>query len=238
MNMKFNKIILYSFVLLVLSFSVTAISAADLNDTSDVGDVLKDGGDSKSFIDLNNDIAAEDSSFNMGSDYTFDNLTDMNYALGIRIVKADFTINGNNHAIDCSNQARALRVAGNNVEIKNLVIKNAYHSAGSAIFTNSKLTLNNVTFINCSGKGSSNMGAIVLSKATLNVKNCKFIDTCGSEGASITASLGRVTVDNSTFISSSDKILKGQIYLSNSNLTVLNSRYCNQKFNRSYCERM
>ena len=227
MNMKFNKIILYSFVLLVLSFSVTAISAADLNDTSDVGDVLKDGGDSKSFIDLNNDIAAEDSSFNMGSDYTFDNLTDMNYTLGIRIVKADFTINGNNHAIDCSNQARALRVAGNNVEIKNLVIKNAYHSAGSAIFTNSKLTLNNVTFINCSGKGSSNMGAIVLSKATLNVKNCKFIDTCGSEGASITASLGRVTVDNSTFISSSDKILKGQIYLSNSNLTVLNSNFIN-----------
>jgi len=60
MNMKLNKIILYSFVLLVLLFSVTAISAADLNDTSDVSDVLKDDGDSKSFIDLNNDIASED----------------------------------------------------------------------------------------------------------------------------------------------------------------------------------
>lgn len=225
--MKFNKIILYSFVLLVLLFSVTAISAADLNDTSDVSDVLKDDGDSKSFIDLNNDIASEDSSFNIESDYKFDNQTDRNYANGIRIAKADYTINGNNHAIDCSNQARAFRVVGNNVEIKNLVIKNAYYGAGSAIFSNSKLTLNNVTFINCSGKDSSNMGAIVSSKGTLNVKNCKFIDNCGNEGASITASLSRVTVDNSTFISSSDKILKGQIYLSNSNLTVLNSYFIN-----------
>ena len=118
--MKFNKIILCSVILIVLSFSVTAISAADLNDTSDVSDVLKDDGDSKSFIDLNNDIASEDSSFNIESNYKFDNQTDRNYANGIRIAKADYTINGNNHAIDCSNQARAFRVVGNNVEIKNL----------------------------------------------------------------------------------------------------------------------
>ena len=225
--MKFNKIILCSVILIVLSFSVTAISAADLNCTGDIGDVLKDGGDIKSFYDLNGDITAENSSFNMQSDYTFDNQTDMNYTNGIRIVKADFTINGNNHAMDCSNQARAFRVVGNNVEIKNLVIKNAYCGSGSAIITYSKLTLNNVTFINCSGKDSSNMGAIVSSKATLNVNNCKFIDTCGDDGASITASMSVVTVDNSTFISSSNKIIKGQIYSSNSNLNVLNSNFLN-----------
>ena len=225
--MKFNKIVLCSFILLVLLFSVTAISAADLNCTGDIGDVLKDGGDIKSFYDLNGDIATENSSFNMQSDYTFDNQTDMNYANGIRMVNADFTINGNNHVIDCSNQARAFRIVGNNVEIKNLVIKNAYHGSGSAIITNSKLTLNNVTFINCSGKDSSNMGAIVSSKATLNVNNCKFIDTCGDDGASITASMSVVTVDNSTFISSSNKIIKGQIYSSNSNLNVLNSNFLN-----------
>ncbi len=92
--MKFNKIILCSVILIVLSFSVTAISAADLNCTGDIGDVLKDGGDIKSFYDLNGDITAENSSFNMQSDYTFDNQTDMNYTNGIRIVKADFTING------------------------------------------------------------------------------------------------------------------------------------------------
>ena len=225
--MKFNKIVLCSFILLVLLFSVTAISAADLNCTGDIGNVLKDDGDIKSFYDLNGDIATENSSFNMQSDYTFDNQTDRDYTNGIRIVNADFTINGNNHVIDCSNQARAFRIVGNNVEIKNLVIKNAYHGSGSAIITNSKLTLNNVTFINCSGKDSSNMGAIVSSKATLNVNNCKFIDTCGDDGASITASMSVVTVDNSTFISSSNKIIKGQIYSSNSNLNVLNSNFLN-----------
>ncbi len=71
------------------------------------------------------------------------------------------------------------------------------------------------------------MGAIVSSKATLNVNNCKFIDTCGDDGASITASMSVVTVDNSTFISSSNKIIKGQIYSSNSNLNVLNSNFLN-----------
>ena len=40
--MKFNKIVLCSFILLVLLFSVTAISAADLNCTGDIGNVLKD----------------------------------------------------------------------------------------------------------------------------------------------------------------------------------------------------
>ena len=38
--MKFNKIILCSVILIVLLFSVTAISAADLNCTGDIGVIL------------------------------------------------------------------------------------------------------------------------------------------------------------------------------------------------------
>ena len=227
MNMKFNKIVLYSLVLLVLLFSITAISAADLNDTSDMGDVLKDDGDIKSYYDLNYDIALENSSFNLESDYKFDNQSDMNYNRGIRIAKENFTINGNNHAIDCSNQARAFVVVGKDVKINNLIIKNAFYGYGSAIISYSKLTLNNVTFINCSGVGSFNGGAVLVTGATLNVNNCKFIDTYGEEGASITSSMGVVNVVNSTFTGSSDKIIKGHIYSQNSNLTVLNSNFLN-----------
>ena len=40
-NMKFKKHILHTFILLVLMLSITAISAADLNDTDNTaGDVL------------------------------------------------------------------------------------------------------------------------------------------------------------------------------------------------------
>ena len=226
-NMKFNKIILCTFVLLVLLFSVTAISAVDLNNTGDVHDVLKDDGDVKSYYDLNRDIASEDSSLNLETDYKFDNQSDMNYNKGIRIVKDGFTINGNNHAIDCFNQASAFIVVGNNVEINNLVIKNAFFSAGSAVITNSKLTLNNVTFLNCSGDVSSKWGAIFSTGATLNIVNCKFIDSCGDDGASITSSRSDVNVINSTFISSYKEIIKGQIQLDNSNLNVLNSNFLN-----------
>ena len=42
---KYGKFIVHSFILFVLLFSVTAISAADLNGTDDNGmDVLKDNG--------------------------------------------------------------------------------------------------------------------------------------------------------------------------------------------------
>lgn len=50
--MKFNKLILNSFILLVLLFSITAISAVDLNYT-DNSNVLKDiGADENSFVDF------------------------------------------------------------------------------------------------------------------------------------------------------------------------------------------
>jgi C1A family cysteine protease len=89
--------------------------------------------------------------------------------------------------------------------------------------------LNNVTFINCLGGGESfeNSGAVYSYNTTLNVNNCKFIDNGGENGASITSVSGAVNVADSTFASSSDKIIKGQIYLSGSVLNVDNSNFLN-----------
>ena len=54
--MKFNKLILGSFILLILLFSITAISAADLNDTDNTN-VLKDKNtNDNSFSDLSQRI--------------------------------------------------------------------------------------------------------------------------------------------------------------------------------------
>ena len=87
-------------MLMVFMISITAISAADLNDA---GDVLNDG--DKSFDDLNKAIAVENSNFNFNGDYKFNQGTDKDYSDGINITKNNFVINGNNHIIDCANQA-------------------------------------------------------------------------------------------------------------------------------------
>ena len=208
---------------MVFMISITAISAADLNDA---GDVLNDG--DKSFDDLNKAITVENSNFNFNGDYKFNQGTDKDYSDGINITKNNFVINGNNHIIDCANQARAFYITGKNVEINNLIIQNAFCGYGSAIGTDSKLTLNNVTFINCMGDNETYDGGAVYSlDAVLNVNNCKFIDNSGDNGASITSFRSEVNVVNSTFTSSSDNIIKGQIFLDMSNLAVDNSNFLN-----------
>ena len=223
--MKYNKFILNFFILVVFLISITAISAVDLNDT---GNVLNDVGDEKSFKDLYNAIEVDDSSFTFENDYGFNSEIDKNYSGGINITKDNFAINGNNHKIDCIGQSRAFYITGKNVEISNLIIENAFYGYGSAIMANSQLTLNNVTFINCLGDNETYSGGAIYSYNTkLNVNDCKFIDNGGENGASITSVRGTVNVDNSTFYSSSGEIIKGQIYLEQSNLTVVNSNFLN-----------
>ncbi len=226
--MKLNKFIIHFFIIMVFLISITAISAVDLNDTGDF-DVLNDASGEKSFKDLSSAIEVENSKFTFENDYRFNNETDKSYSSGINITKNNFVINGNNHKINCNGQSRAFYITGKNVIINNLIIENALYGYGSAIRANSQLTLNNVTFINCLGDGESydNNGAIYSHNATLNVNNCKFIDNGGANGASITSVMGAVNVVDSTFASSSDKIIKGQIYLSGSVLNVDNSNFLN-----------
>ena len=225
--MKYKKFIIYSLILLILMFSITAISAVDLNDTNK--DVLNDvNTDTKSFSDLDMEIMDADSNITLDKDYKYDDTKDMYYFYGINVNTEDFVINGNNHVIDCNGKTKAFNIKVKNVEINNLIIKNGFSNGGSAISSTSKLTLNNVTFINCSGNGqnSTTFGAIY-SKGQLTVNNCKFFNTSGSEGASITSYNGNITVTNSTFISSSDKIIRGHIYAYESNLTIENSSFLN-----------
>ncbi len=70
--MKFDKIILLSFILLVLFFSITAISASDFNCTDDISeDILKDASSDKcSYKDLSDSIMAETSTFSLEKNYT------------------------------------------------------------------------------------------------------------------------------------------------------------------------
>ena len=225
--MKLNKFILNFLIIMVFLISITAISAVDLNDTGDF-DVLNDADGEKSFKDLSTAIEVENSNFTFESDYGFNNEIDKSYSGGINITKEKFVINGNNHKIDCNGQSRAFYMTGKNVKINNLIIENAFYGYGSAIWANSKLTLNNVTFINCFGDNETYSGGAVYSyNTTLNVNNCKFIDNGGENGASITSIISKVNVADSTFYSNSEEIIKGHIYLEESNLTVADSNFLN-----------
>ena len=72
---------------------------------------------------------------------------------GIVINKSDFTINGNGHSIDGSNQARIFDIIGNNITISNLIFINGYSNAnGGAILSNGNLNLINCVFENNTAK--------------------------------------------------------------------------------------
>jgi hypothetical protein len=117
-TMRHKKFILYFLIVVVSFISVTAVSAVDLNDSEDLNNL--DSVDDKSYNDLQTKIMAEKSSYTLENDYKFNNEVDKNYSSGINITKNNFIINGNNHIIDCGNQARAFDITGKNVEINNL----------------------------------------------------------------------------------------------------------------------
>ena len=229
--MKSNKIIAFTIMLFVLLISVTAISAADLNNTNTVADdVLKENDvKNNTFLDLWADIGISESKIDFDTDYKFNRTTDEHYTGGIEINKFSYEINGNNHVIDCNNQARAFNFTGaGTLTINNLIIKNGFNPSGSAIASTSDLTLNNVTFINCIGDGTEfNKGAVYAVEATLRFNNCNFIDNSGNDGASITAESSKLYIDNCTFISSSNKTIKGQIYIISTTAAITNSNFLN-----------
>ncbi len=228
-NMKFKKYMIHLSILLILLFSVTAISAADSNNTDNMNtDVLKDDSPgAMSFMSLESDMELQTKTFDMQQNYKFNNNSDLLYVEGVNVTNDNYVINGNNHVIDCGNQARALTITGNNVAINNLIIKNGHYTFGSAIKSTTNLILNNVTFINCSGTGDINIGAVYTNNCKLTVKNCNFIDNAGDDGASISAFFSNVDIRNSTFISSSEKIIKGHLYISDSTLKMNSCTFLN-----------
>ena len=102
------------------------------------------------FTALQGEIESSIDHIEITQDYTYDNTTDYKLNNGILINKTEFTINGNGHTIDGSNQARIFKIFGNNTIINNFNFINAYvpNDFGGAIFAQSSIILNNVTFIN------------------------------------------------------------------------------------------
>ena len=165
--MKMIKILL---VLIFLLISISAVSAEG------------------NFTALQDEINLSTDSIDINQDYVYDNGTDYELKKGIVLNKNDFTINGNGHTIDASNQSRIFDVQGKNITINNLVLINANGTNGGAIYTIQTLTLNNVTFSN--NYATNTGGAIGLyGNATLNCSNIRFIDNYAPAGSSISVQL-------------------------------------------------
>lgn len=160
--MKFKKIMFISFILLILS--LTAVSAADLNDTyiteSSDGDVSLDSiqiqssdniGDSPgTFTDLQNEVnnAPAKSVLILTRDY--------NGAADSKInLNKDLTIDGQDHTIDFlgKEDCFAFYSKSGTITLKNLIIKNGNNrdtDKGGAIccVDSARYIIDNCTFIN------------------------------------------------------------------------------------------
>ena len=177
-------------VMLVLTMSVGAVCAADnvndgaiSDDGQDILEITQDNiyavGES-SFTDLTYEIKNAGNVLDLTGDYSFNNSTDKNK--GILIVKDNFTLNGNGHTIDGNKQSQIFNITGNNVTLKNLILINAKGDKGGAVFSEHKITCNNVTFKN--NYALIEGGAIYASNRT-NITGCIFDSNYALKGADV-----------------------------------------------------
>jgi len=143
---KNNKKILILSLLLILFLTITATQAAEIQDntttTSDSNAIasIEDDNqvDTQSVSENNNVLSAGEKTFtdledifNQATGDRVELTDDFKYASGdndqgIVIAKDNLTINGNGHTIDGDNQAKIFKITGNNVVLKNIIIKNTY----------------------------------------------------------------------------------------------------------------
>ena len=165
--------------------------------SSDNDEILKDSA-TGSFSELNTLIKASQVGdvITLNKNYAYNSLTDNSN--GVTIAKS-ITIDGDGHYIDGKNLARAFYIDGNNVTLKNIVIKSTYRDErGAAIVWNGENgELSNVYITDSNSTSpSGNLaggGAIYWSGANGQVKNSRFANCIA------TANGGTIAVDAPNF---------------------------------------
>ncbi len=225
--MKINKLIVLSLILLIL-FTLSAVSAEkNITNFTSNGDLLTSDSSNANFNDLNKDINESTNELKLTHDYVYDEGNDINFTDGINVSKSNFLLDGNGYSIDGNGKARIFNITGNNVTLKNLIIKNALNGAVSFVQPNAEYYLNNVTIQNSSSKYDS--GGIELSAANLVVNNSKFISNTGTSSSDIFFNeKSNVTVVNSTFEGGIESKWS-HIYFSSGALIVDGSTFANSR---------
>lgn len=166
MKKLFKKNIIILALLLVSLVAVSAVNAAD-NASETVGD------GTGSFDELDELINDESSlEINLDKDY----IHDSEWEDDCIYISEGQIIDGKGHVIDGNRHSRIFYSSDDNIQVKNLVIKNTKDSKesyyGPIYFEGKNCILDNCTFIN--NKGDFNIVEIH-GKGTI-IKNCKFIN--------------------------------------------------------------
>ena len=229
--MKIYKSIFIIMLLLILS--VSAVAAADVNetshdtlDTSDA-DVISDG--EKTYTNLLDDIKATmgsgSNTLKLQSDYAYNNKTDDDLkTISFNNIE-NFIIDGNNHRINGNNTGFGFLFKNRTVDVvlKNIVFTNCISPI--QIFE-SRLTTENVTFINTPAHETLG-GAVYVDGGNYYSKNDKFTDNYAlNKGDSIYGVNSIIEVYNGTF-TNKKPVNWALISTFNTDLTVYNCTFAN-----------
>lgn len=170
-------------------------------------DILSEDGDVATFTDLQTEIEnAQDGIVTLTKDYKYDYINDHSLRNGIPVSR--LTINGNNHTIDGSGNARIFAQYSGHV------------------------TLNDIKFVNGRSASDSNGGAILINSGNLTINRCTFEKNTatkhgGAIGVSLISGSTHVNIYNSKFGSNIAEFNGGSIYARN--LLVDNSLFESNK---------
>lgn len=230
-----NKIFIFLMVI-VLLLTLSVSFAAD-NDTSD--DVtISNSGDSNyagisatakakdtSFTKLSKEINTSTKKLELNKNYKFSSSDNRD---GIVVKKNNLIIDGKGHTIDANGKSRIFDLTGKNIVLQNMVLTNANHYGGSAIYINPKSNVKtiNVTFKNSVSKTS---GIVYVESSTYTSVNDKFMDSKSAENGILSSYKSKVNVDKGLF-KNKYKLNKGFIVsLEDSSIKVSNSVFRDTK---------
>ena len=150
------------------------------------------------------------------------------------VIKLDvngLVLDGNGYAIDGNNNSCMLLCTGENIAIKNIIIKNIKFQnplmkKGSwSALTNCKGQLN---IINSIFKDNYGFGGAISNYGTLGIIQCKFIhNSAGRVGGAIYNDGGLIMINNSIFINNEAIHDGGAIYAPRGLLNIRNSEFSN-----------
>ena len=234
--MKFKSDCFVLMLVFCILFSITAVSASDnqieaylsqdsiSNDYIDVNQEYSneklEAGTDKSYNDFYEDIKNCTDSFNIESNYKYD---ENDNEMKLKINQTNIVINGNNHIIDGSNKAQGFIFAdeNSNITINNLTFINCNQS----IFMAGKLILNNVNFTN-NFVNTSEVGYGIITTndgGNLTLNHCNF--NSNSDALHISAFYSEVAIYNSHFYNARNT--DAPIYINRNSLVIENSTFEN-----------
>ena len=222
--MKFHKISIFFLFLLIMTVGV--VCAQDANQTvpdtlqlNDAQDIISDTPE-LSYDDLSKKINESSDSITLENDYKYKDTDSIKH---IEFTNRNFTIDGNNHAIDADGKTNIFKMNGGKLTLKNLVLKNTNDSA--ILLRNGILNTINVTFINTTSPNTG--GAIYAYNSIYYSNNDKFIDSSAKDaGSALFASSATMHIKNATF-ASKNPIKWSLIYGINSIINVSDTTFAN-----------